>query len=272
MIAGRLERHKKIVDKELAGYLPQRSQYPQVIHEAMRYSVLNGGKRLRPFLLVESCRLCGGSEKKALPFACAIELIHSYSLIHDDMPSMDNADTRRSRPACHKKYGEAIALLAGDGLLTLAFNVMARQKHTAGLADIIFEISKAIGSFGMVGGQVMDLQAKNQKKIDLPLIEYINLHKTASLIAAAARIGAMVGGGNVRQIDALRKYGEYTGLAFQIVDDILDRDGYAEVFGTSGAADEARRFVERAKGLLDIFGRKADSLRSFADHVMTRKK
>lgn len=271
MITKYFKKNRKLIDKELNSYLPRRTNHPRIIHEAMRYSVLNGGKRIRPILVLESSRVCGGKIKNALPLACAIEFVHSYSLIHDDLPSMDDADTRRGKPSCHVKYGEALAILAGDSLLTLAFNLISRGQDKTKTGQIIFEISKAIGSFGMIGGQVMDLKIKKDKKVDLPTMEYINLHKTASLIAASTKTGAVITGASNREIDALQKYGEYTGLAFQIVDDIIDRDGYVQIFGPKGARDESERLIERAKDSLKIFGGKADNLREIADYILTRR-
>ena len=271
MIAKYLENNRKLIDKELDKYLPKRTIHPRIIHEAMRYSILNGGKRIRPILILESSRVCGGKIKDVLPVACAIELVHSYSLIHDDLPSMDDAATRRGKPSCHIKYGEALAILTGDSLLTLAFNLIARGKNKTKTGKIIFEISKAIGSFGMIGGQVMDLKIKENKKIDLPTIEYINIHKTASLMAAAAKTGAVIADASDKEIDILQRYGEYVGLAFQIVDDMLDRDGYVKIFGIKDAHDESQRLVEKAKDLLEIFGGKADNLREIADYILNRK-
>jgi len=266
-----LERKRRLIDKELDRYLPKRTTPPRIIHEAMRYSVLNGGKRIRPILLLEATRVCGGRPKAALPYACAVELVHSYSLIHDDLPSMDNADMRRGKPSCHIKYGEALAILAGDSLLSLAFNLIARGKNEAGTSQVTYEISKAIGSFGMIGGQVMDLKIRQQKKIDLPTMEYINLHKTASLIAASTKIGSIIAQAPEREVRLLQKYGEYVGLAFQIIDDILDRDGYVNIFGISGARDEAEKLTDRAKDILKPFGGKADILWQIADFVLNRR-
>ncbi len=281
MIRKYLDKNIKLIDGELGRYLPKRTAHPRIIHEAMRYSVLNGGKRIRPILVLESSKVCKGKVKNALPIACAIELVHSYSLIHDDLPSMDDTATRRGRPSCHIKYGEALAILTGDALLSLAFNLISkendrresrqRRENKADLGQIIFEISKAIGSFGMIGGQVMDLKTKEEKKADLPTMEYINIHKTASLIAAATKTGAMIAGASPGEIDTLQKYGEYIGLAFQIVDDILDRNGYVEIFGISGAHDESRRLIEKAKDILGIFGEEADDLRQIADYILNRK-
>jgi geranylgeranyl diphosphate synthase type II len=272
MITKYLEKNRRLIDKQLGKYLPKGNTHPRIIHEAMRYSVLNGGKRIRPILVLESSRVCSGKIKDTLPIASAIELVHCYSLIHDDLPSMDDAATRRGKPSCHVKYGEALAILTGDSLLTLAFNLISREKNKAKIGQIIFEVSKAIGSFGMIGGQVMDLKIKNEKKIDLPTMEYINLHKTASLIAAATKMGPIIAGVSGKKIESLRKYGECLGLAFQIVDDMLDREGYVEIFGLKEAYDESRRLIERAKDSLKIFGEKADNLRHIADYVLNRKK
>jgi len=272
MIEKYLEKNRRLIDKRLDLCLPKRVVHPRIIHEAMRYSVLNGGKRIRPILLMEAARVCGGRIRRALPLACAIELVHSYSLIHDDLPSMDDADFRRGKPSCHVKYGEALAILAGDSLLTLAFNLISRGKDKSKIGQIIFEISKAIGSFGMIGGQVMDLKIKDDKKVDLPTMEYINIHKTASLIAASTKVGALTANASDKEADALQKYGEYVGLAFQIVDDILDRDGYVNIFGLKGSRDESQGLVETAKDSLKIFGEKADRLREIADFILNRKK
>lgn len=273
MITQYLEKNRKLIDKELDKYLPKPTVPPQTIHKAMRYSVLNDGKRIRPILVLESAAACGGKVRDALPLACAVELIHSYSLIHDDLPSMDDADTRRGKPSLHVKYGEALAILAGDSLLTLAFNLMSHGTDERKACKIMFEISKAIGSFGMIGGQVMDLEIKKKaKKINLPTAEYISLHKTASLIAASVKTGAMIAGAAEREIYTLQKYGEYIGLAFQIVDDMLDRDGYVEIFGLKGAREESRRLTERARDMLKPLGSKAGYLRGIADFILNRKK
>ena len=272
MIKTYLEKNRRLIDRELDKYLPKKTAHPRIIHEAIRYSVLNGGKRIRPVLLLESSRVCGGKVKDALPLACAVELVHSYSLIHDDLPSMDNAAMRRGKPSCHVKYGEALAILAGDSLLTLAFNLIAKLKNKVKAGEIIFEISKAIGSFGMIGGQVMDLEIRKEQKIDLHTVEYISLHKTASLISAAAKAGAMIAGASDKKIDTLERYGKYIGLAFQIVDDILDKDGYVEVLGPKGACSEAKRLAEKAKDSLKIFGEKADNLREIAGYILNRER
>ncbi|MBN1872082.1 MAG: polyprenyl synthetase family protein [Candidatus Omnitrophica bacterium] len=267
-----LEKKRKLIDMELERYLPGKAAYPRVVHEAMRDSVLSGGKRIRPILAMESAKICGGNRKDALRLACAIEFIHSYSLVHDDLPSMDDASMRRGRPSCHAKYGEAIAILAGDALLTLAFNVLSGIKDEKRMKRVVFELSKAIGTFGMIGGQVVDLEIKDKRPLNLPMLEYINLHKTASLIAASAKTGAVIAGAGEEKIKALESYGEYTGLAFQIVDDILDRDGYVGIFGINGAKEEAARLIEHAKGILAVFGKRAETLKRLSDFVLKRRK
>ena len=272
MVNSYLEKNRKLIDRELDAYLPKRTSHPRIIHEAMRYSVLSGGKRIRPILVLESSRACGGKIKDALPLACAIELIHAFSLIHDDLPSMDNALTRRGKPSCHVKYGEALAILTGDSLLTLAFNLIARGKNKSKIPRIMFEISNAIGSHGMVGGQVMDLAVKDQKKTDLLTMKYISIHKTGSLIAVSVKTGAIIANARNKEIDALQRYGEYVGLTFQIVDDILDRDGYAEILGIKSAREESQRLIEQAKSSLKMFGKKSDNLRMIADFILNRSK
>jgi len=271
MLKDYLRKNRKLIDKELDKYLPKKTVRPNAVHDAMRYSVFNGGKRIRPILVMESARVTKGNIKDALLLACAIELIHTYSLIHDDLPSMDNDDTRRGKPSCHIKYGEAIAILAGDALLSLAFNIMARIKNETKVGEVVFEVSKAIGTFGMIGGQAIDLSIKDKEKIDLPTMEYINIRKTGSLIAVAVKIGAVVSGAAERQIKALKTYGENIGLAFQITDDMLDREGYAEILGVAAARDEAEALVKRAKESLSVFGKKADNLKKIADFIINRK-
>ena len=238
----------------------------------MRYAVLSGGKRIRPILTLAACEAVGGREKDAMPAACAIELIHSYSLIHDDLPCMDDDDIRRGKPSCHKKFGEALALLAGDALLTLAFQVLssADPKNSKGHLEITRGIAEATGGSGMIGGQVVDIETQG-KEIELPTLEYINTHKTGALIAVSLRSGALAGGGTTHQVRALTRYGQYAGLLFQIVDDILDGEGYAKSIGIPEAREEAKRLCGRAKDTLKIFGKKGEPLARIADFVLQRK-
>jgi len=272
MTDGYLEKNRRLIDRELKKRLPGGAAKPRLLHKAMRYGVLGGGKRIRPMLVLESSKACGGNLKDALPVACAVEIIHSYSLIHDDLPSMDDALTRRGRPSCHVKYGEATAILAGDALLSLAFYLISGRGGNPNMGRVAREISGAIGSFGMAGGQSMDLEMKNGGRPDLRALMRVNGKKTGALIAAAARSGGMIAGAGRDKIEALGKYGEDIGLAFQITDDILDKDGYADIFGVSGSRDESRKLAERAKARLRIFGKKADGLRAIADYTLNRKR
>lgn len=267
------ENQRKKIDFAIESYLPQKTERPSSLHEAMRYAVLLGGKRIRPILTLAACEAVGGKEKDVLPAACAIELIHGYSLIHDDLPCMDDDDVRRGKPSCHKKFGEALALLAGDALLTLAFQVLSSQdpKNSKRDLEITRRIAEAIGSSGMIGGQVIDLEAQD-KEVDLPTLEYINTHKTGALIAVSLRSGALAGGGTTKQVEALVRYGRYAGLLFQIVDDILDGEGYAKSIGISEAREEAKRLCECAKKTLRPFGKKAQVLHEIADFILNRKR
>lgn len=267
-----LKKNRILIDKALGKYLPKSAIGPGVIHDAMRYSVFNGGKKIRPILVLEGARATKKNMSDALLLACAIEMIHTYSLIHDDLPSMDNDDMRRGKPSCHMKYGEAAAVLAGDALLTLAFNTIARIKNKRKVSEIILEVSKAIGTSGMMGGQAMDLKARDEDRTDLPTIEYINIRKTGSLITAAIKIGAIVSNARQKEIKALAAYGENIGLAFQIIDDMLDGEGYAKILGINAAREEAEALAERAKKVLGIFGKRALRLKEIADFVVNRKK
>jgi len=271
-----LAKQSKKIDKALDGYLPKKDATPSILHEAMRYAVFSGGKRIRPILVLAACGIVGGDERKGMPAACAVELIHNYSLIHDDMPCMDDDNFRRGQPTCHKKFNEETALLAGDALLTLAFQILSqttpsrpakaleRQLVTASL------IANAVGSRGMVGGQAVDLECQTTQ-IEFPTIEYINTHKTGALIAVCLKAGAYLGGGSKGEIQALYGYGKYIGLLFQIVDDIMDREGYAKMVGVPEARKEAEGLLLKAKKVLGRFGPKAFVLSRIADFVLTRK-
>ena len=202
---------------------------PASLRDAMEYTLFSNGKRIRPILAITSCEVMGKSCDDILPFACAIEMIHSYSLIHDDLPSIDNDDVRRGKPTCHKVFGEATAILAGDGLLTEAFRVMSDNRYTERIKpriikQLIFEISSAAGAMGMVGGQVMDVLSDG-KEGTKDILHYIHTHKTTALLRASVRIGAIFGGAKTRELKKLSKYGEAIGLAFQIKDDLLDTEG-----------------------------------------------
>ena len=288
-----LARKKDIIDKTLEKLVPPAKTFPPVIHEAMRYSLFAGGKRVRPVLAIAAAEAVGATTADLLPVAGALELIHTYSLIHDDLPAMDDDDLRRGRPTCHKAYGEAIAILAGDGLLTMAFEVLSDPRRMKSIqartmVSMIREIAVASGVFGMVGGQVVDIQSEN-KEIDFPTLEYIHTHKTGALIRASVRVGALYAKAGKRQFAALTRYGEMAGLAFQIVDDILDVTGKQEELGKDIGSDlekgkktfpsflgleESRRRAEEVVGealdALKGFGRKADPLRELAKYIINR--
>lgn len=247
------------IKNNLEKYLPAGGD---IIKKAMRYSVLSGGKHIRPLIMIEACTLCKGSVKDAMPVACAIEFIHTYSLIHDDLPSMDNDDFRRGKPTCHKIFGEANAILAGDALLTLAFNIIAKYaKPKIGL-NIIKEVSEAIGVDGMVGGQALDIEFEKAKKKDKDILKKINLLKTAKLFEVSAKSGALIAGAGSREVKALQGFGLYFGLSFQAADDHLD--------GESKTRKEAFSLIEKAKKELKIFGKRAEILRTIADYVVKR--
>ncbi len=271
-----LNKESKKINKALEIYLPKAGEHPAHLVKAMRYAVLSGGKRVRPILALAACQAVGGNEKKVLPAACAIEIIHNYSLVHDDLPSMDNDDFRRGAPTCHKKFGEDTAILAGDALLALAFKILSQPDGARAPKDFerqskaAYLIAEAIGTHGMVGGQAVDMEFK-KKEPDLPTIEYINTHKSGALIAVSTRVGAYLGGGSKGQVEALYRYGKYTGLLFQIVDDILDREGYAKVIGVPEAKKQAEGLLNKAKKELKIFGPKGIVLSQLADFVLTRR-
>lgn len=272
-----LKKQSAKIEKALQTCLPGKEEHPATLHEAMRYVVLSGGKRVRPILALAACKVVGGEEKKAMPTACALELIHNYSLVHDDLPCMDNDDLRRGKLACHKKFGEDTAVLVGDALLTLAFRILngANGAHTAKdlkkQLEVASMIADAIGTHGMVGGQAVDMEFQ-KKELDLPTMEYINTHKSGALIAVSLKVGAVLGSGKKNQIESLYLYGKYLGLLFQIVDDILDQEGYAKVIGVPEARHEAERFHLKAKRELLSFGQKAEPLSRLADFVLTRKR
>jgi geranylgeranyl pyrophosphate synthase len=251
----------RFIEDALEVALPPADQSPQILHQAMRHSVLGGGKRLRPLLVLASAEGCGGEPRAVLPVACAVELIHTYSLIHDDLPAMDNADTRRGRPTCHIAYGEAIAILAGDALHALAFNLIARASpacEAERALAVSHEIATAIGTAGMVGGQVLDLLGEGRifpggaPQPVGPLAEFvpqIHLRKTAALIGACVRSGALLVGADADTLRALSAYGERLGLAFQIIDDILDVVGDDRILGKRAGSDAAKATYPAAFGV-----------------------
>ncbi len=283
------------IDASLNRYLPRETELPHSVHKAMRYSVFAGGKRVRPILLLAACQAVGGDTERAMPAACAMEMIHTYSLIHDDLPAMDDDDFRRGNPTNHKVFGEAIAILAGDALLTEAFKLISDPRFAAGCdaasrLAVIHEIATCAGSYGMVGGQVVDMESEGKPDIDLPTVQYIHTHKTGALIKASVVAGALLGEADQKSLAGITRYGEAAGLAFQIADDILDIEGtteeigkdagsdqargkatYPAVIGLDAAREEARVMMDEAMRALEIFGAEADPLREIARYIVYRK-
>lgn len=269
-----LKEKKDHIDKALEGILLTEGEFPKNLHKAMRYSVFAGGKRIRPILLIASAEAVGGRMEDVINAACAVELIHTYSLIHDDLPAMDNDDLRRGKPTSHKVFGEALAILAGDALLTLAFDILAKSYNNVENAlTVIHGIAKASGSIGMVGGQAVDIESEG-KECDLPLLEYIHIHKTGALILASIRAGAILAGAARKQIEALTRYGEAVGLAFQIADDILDVEGTKETIGKTAGSDAKKKKItypsvlglnESKKRAIELTQIALDAIRDFDD-------
>lgn len=288
-----LDKYRKMVEIALRRYLPAPNVWPKSLHTAMRYSVLAGGKRLRPILVLLAAEVCGGEKKKVLALAAAIEYIHTYTLIHDDLPAMDNDDYRRGKPTCHKKFNEAIAILAGDALLTQAYRVIAREMKIPAerkIAIISF-ISEAISSQHLIGGQVLDtmLSGKFSRQKDRKKLEQIHYNKTAALLVAALVSGALAVGASKAKIKALSEYGKNIGLAFQIVDDVLDIIGdkrklgksgsdrqnqkltYPVIFGIRRSQEIAREKIAAAKKAIKIFGQKGEIFNRIADFIVQRQ-
>jgi len=239
-----LQNRSALVDRALGRWMPGEDVLPRALHQAMRYSVFAGGKRLRPILMIAACESLGGHAGQVLHAACAMEMIHTYSLIHDDLPAMDDDDFRRGRPTNHKVYGEATAILAGDALLTEAFRILAdaeanRSVPPATVIKVIELVARYAGSQGMVGGQVVDMESEG-KEIDFPTLEYIHTHKTGGLILASVEVGALLGGADDSQVAAIKRFGGAAGLAFQIADDILDVVGDQQHLGKNVGSDQAR--------------------------------
>lgn len=236
-----LAEHSRLVEDALDRFLPSAETPPQVVHQAMRHSVFAGGKRLRPILVIAAAEVAGGEPAQVLPSACAVELIHTYSLIHDDLPAMDNSPTRRGRPTCHVVFGEAMAVLAGDALHALAFELMAHNADVPGVpaprvVRAIAELTHGIGTEGMVGGQVLDLLAAGGP-LDETTVRHIHRLKTGCLIRACLGIGAILGGASADALESLDRYGASVGLAFQIIDDILDVIGEEAKLGKGTGSD-----------------------------------
>lgn len=239
-----LQNRSALVDQALDRWLPAKSVLPFSLHQSMRYSIFAGGKRLRPILLIAASEAVGGTAQQVMHAACAMEMIHTYSLVHDDLPAMDDDDFRRGRPTNHKAYNEAMAILAGDALLTEAFRLLAdaeanRSIPPATALEVIELVARYSGSQGMVGGQIVDMESEG-KEIDFPTLEYIHTHKTGGLILASVQAGAMLGGGNEEQLAALTRFGGAAGLAFQITDDILNIVGDQAKLGKDVGTDQSR--------------------------------
>lgn len=288
-----LDLRKKLIENNLAKCINIKA-HPPIIHEAMEYAVLNGGKRIRPIMVMEGAEIAGAEPEVVMPTACAIEFIHTYSLVHDDLPAMDNDDIRRGKPTCHIKYGEDMAILTGDALLTLAFELIASNNEVSGISSpnivkVIKVITQAVGSQGMIGGQVIDLESEG-KKIDYDTLVNLQSLKTGELFKAALISGAILGGMDGEGIDKLSKYAYHFGLAFQITDDILDVTGDAALIGKPTGSDE-KNFkttypslfgLEKSKKLaeenvlkcldsINEFGEEASFLRDLAKFTLLRK-
>jgi geranylgeranyl diphosphate synthase type II len=293
MLKQTLEQGQALTDSALERLLPNASLRPESIHRAMRHSVFAGGKRLRPILSMEAGRMVGGSLPPGIEdLGAALEMLHTYSLIHDDLPALDNDDLRRGRPTCHKVFGEAIAILAGDALQTQAYEVLSRLRCSAeSRVRIIEEIARGTGTIeGMIGGQVVDLESEHAKP-DLATLEYIHRSKTAALISASVTTGGLYAGADDGAVTSLRTFGQSIGLAFQIVDDVLDvtqtseqlgktagkdtaaeKATYPALFGVHESVKKAAALVDSALASLDGFGARAEVLKDLARFLVERKK
>ncbi len=289
-LAAWLETHSRSVDAALDRFLPKASVRPATIHKAMRYSLFAGGKRMRPALVLAAAEACGGREVDALPAACAVECIHTYSLIHDDLPSMDNDDFRRGKPTNHKVFGEGIAVLAGDALLTQAFEIVAQSRARARYShqDLVLELAKAGGSLQLIAGQVADLEGEG-KDLSVPDLRYIHERKTSALLCASVRLGGMSANCTPTQLKALTAFGYNVGLAFQVIDDILDVTQSTEKLGKTAGKDVAAQkatyprlvgleksrkiaaqLTRKAYDALDPFRGKARALDAIARYLLER--
>ena len=285
------EEDRQAVDAALERLLPPEDARPSVIHRAMRYSVFAGGKRLRPILCIEAARMFAADVAPVMPVACAMEMIHTYSLIHDDLPALDNDDLRRGMPTCHKKFGEAMAILAGDALLTQAFETLARTPvPPAQCVALIAEIASAAGTVnGMVGGQVADVESTG-RAVTAELLEYVHKSKTAALIRASIVSGAMAAGASESDLARLRSFGAQIGWAFQVTDDILDVEESSEALGKTAGKDQAqqkatypalfglakshefaRELATRALTELEPYGERGANLRELGEFLVLRR-
>jgi geranylgeranyl diphosphate synthase, type II len=287
-----LRTRQKEIDRALDRYLPKASTKPATLHKAMRYSLFAGGKRLRPILCLAAAEACRGKIDNALPLACAVECIHTYSLVHDDLPSMDNDDFRRGRPTCHKVFGEGIAVLAGDALLTIAFEIVSTAKPASryDISILLGELAVAAGSQRLIAGQVADLEAEG-KRVKRDQLRFIHENKTAAMLQASVRLGAMSANADARKLFGITQFGERLGLAFQVIDDILDVTQTSEILGKSAGKDvaakkatypavigleksrgEARRLTRQAHDALSAFrGGDAETLHALANYLLERE-
>jgi len=290
---GMLNEKKNEIEKLIDCYFAGANAPQKTILDAMNYSLNAGGKRLRPILVLEACKLVNGKKELANDFACSIEMIHTYSLIHDDLPAMDDDDLRRGKPTNHKVYGEGMAVLAGDGLLNYAYEKMIHAslkypEYAEQSLKAMKEIATGAGIYGMIGGQVVDLESEN-KSVDLETVDFIHKHKTASLIIASMRSGAILGGADDKELNLITEYAEKIGLAFQIIDDILDIVGDQEKLGKDIGSDQenekstypsllgldesraiARRLIQESKDAISYFGDKAEFLIELSDFLASR--
>jgi len=287
-----LRSRQKQIDCALDRYLPKTKVKPPTLHKAMRYSLFAGGKRLRPILCLAAAEACRGKISNALPLACALECIHTYSLVHDDLPSMDNDDYRRGRPTCHKVFGDGIAVLAGDALLTIAFEIvsMAKPARRYGMSTLLREIAVAAGSQRLIAGQVADLEAEG-RDVKRDQLRFIHENKTAAILKSSVRLGAMSANVDAKKLRAITQFGRGLGLAFQVIDDILDVTQTSEILGKSAGKDiaarkatypavigleksraEARRLTRQAHLALSVFrSGEAEPLHALANYLLERE-
>ncbi len=287
-----LRSRQKMIDHALDRYLPKANTKPTTLHKAMRYSLFAGGKRLRPILCLAAAEACGGRIRNALPFACALECIHTYSLVHDDLPSMDDDDFRRGRPTCHKVFSEGIAVLAGDALLTIAFEIVSTAKPAPryDMSILLREIAVAAGSQKLIAGQVADLEAEG-RPVKRDQLRYIHENKTAAILSTSVRLGGMSANAEPKKLRAITRFGHGLGLAFQVIDDILDVTQTSEILGKSAGKDiaakkatypsaiglaksraEARRLTRQAHNALSVFrSDEAKPLHCLANYLLERE-
>jgi len=287
-----LASRQKLIDRALDRYLPKANAKPATLHKAMRYSLFAGGKRLRPILCLAAAETCRGNIQNALPLACALECIHTYSLVHDDLPSMDNDDFRRGRPTCHKIFGDGIAILAGDALLTIAFEIASTGKPAPryDVSILLREIAVAAGSQKLIAGQVADLEAEG-RRVKRDQLRFIHENKTAAILKSSVRLGAMSANADAKKLSAITQFGQRLGLAFQVIDDILDVTQTSEILGKSAGKDvaakkatypavigleksraEARRLTRQAHDTLSVFrGSDVDLLHALANYLLERE-